>query len=166
MQDLGQKTEVSLDDFIKTFVPNFPKYFEISDVLRHMDQIKAWNAFSSPPATNKRHEDAVFNQLKRLFDEMVKAAQQVWKQKAPGSNKEQKKTCPKPRWILITDPTATLTTPERPSTIKAFFHHNEDSDPKPYQYHNIAFTGEFKKQGGPANSFDVSPPCIFAHPSS
>jgi hypothetical protein len=98
MTDLGHKTEVSLDDFIKTFVPNFPKYFEITDVLRRMDQMKAWNAFSSPPATNKGHEDAVFKQLSGLFDEMVKATQQVWKQKASGSKK---KKSPKPRWILI-----------------------------------------------------------------
>ena len=79
MQDLGHKTEVSLDDFIETFVPNFPRYFKITDVLRRMGEVKAWNAFSSPPAVNKRNEDAVFKQLTCLFDEMVKAAQQVWK---------------------------------------------------------------------------------------
>jgi hypothetical protein len=163
-EDVRYKTEVSLDDFIKTFVPPFPEAFTITDVLRRVEEVKAWKDFSSSHATNKRNEDVVCKQLTRLFDEMVKAAQHAWKRTNPGSSKEKMKTCPKPRWSLITEPTATPNTPERPSALKPdmFFHCNEGSDSKLHKYHNIAFTVEFS---GTANSFDVSPSHIF-DPSS
>jgi hypothetical protein len=81
MEDVRYKTEVSLDNFIKTFVPPFPECFKITDVLRRMEEVKAWKEFS---ATNKRNENVVCEQLTRLFDEMAKAAQHTWSSSAIG----------------------------------------------------------------------------------
>ena len=160
MEDVRSKTEVSLDDFIETFVPNLPEHLELTHVLRRMNDIGAWKVFSSPPAITPMSEDKTFKQLTRLFDEMVKAAQFAWM--SMGTK------CPKQRWNLVTEPTITPNTNERPTSIKpdALFHRTEDSDSKSFTFYDIAFTAQFKKLGGKANTLEVSPAsCIFVHPS-
>jgi hypothetical protein len=129
------KTEVSLDDFMDTFVPGLPENLEISLVLQHMLNFKTWKGSYS------YNKNDIF---KQLFNGMVNAAQFVWEE-----------TCPERRWSFITG--ATPSTPERTSTIRtpdAFFYRTgkQHSDSQSYSYYHIAFTAEFKST---AYSFDV-----------
>ena len=138
------KPEVSLDDFIDTFVPGLPENLEISLVLQHMLNFKTWKGSYS------YNENDVFNQL---FDEMVNTAQFVWEE-----------TCPEQRWSFITG--ATPNTPERTSTIKPdallYRTNKRPSDSRPYSCYHIALPAEFKKS---ANSLDVSPFVYLADPT-
>jgi hypothetical protein len=120
------KTEVSLDDFIDTFVPSLPENLEIPLVLQHMLNFKTWKGSYS------YDKNDIF---KQLFDEMVNTAQFVWEE-----------TCPEQRWSFITG--AVPNTPEGSSNIRpdAFFYHTPEqvSDSRPYSYFHVAFTAEFK----------------------
>ena len=137
-----EEYEVSLDDFIDTFVPDLPANLEISLVLHHMLNLHTWNDFSSYPTTDDQSDI-----LKQLFDKSVNAAQYIWEE-----------SCPEQRWSLITG--ATLNTPKRTSTIKpdAFVYRtgNQYSHSHSYSYDHVAFLIEFKKTTDP---LDVSPEC-------
>ena len=58
-----EEYEVSLDDFIDTFVPDLPANLEISLVLHHMLNLHTWNDLSSHPSTDDQSDI-----LKQLFD--------------------------------------------------------------------------------------------------
>jgi hypothetical protein len=147
-------TQVSLGDFIETFVPNVLENLAITPVLDRMQKIEAWKEFSTSPSADAspslENRITGIKQLTTLFDKMVEAAQHVWKER-----------CPKQRWSLVTtESSVTPNTPERPTAIEpdAFFYGKADSASQSYTYYNIAFPAEFKCGGtSTANSLDVSP---------
>jgi hypothetical protein len=134
-------TEVSLDDFIDTFVPSLPENLEISLVLQHMLNFKTWKGSYS------YNKNDIFEQL---FDEMVNAAQFVWEE-----------MCPEQRWSFITG--ATPNTHERTSTTRpdAFFYRTskQHSYSQSDAYFHVAFTADFKAE---MSSLYVSPAQVSA----
>jgi hypothetical protein len=130
------KTEVSLEDFVDTFVPGLPENLEVSLVLQHMLNFKTWKGLWSYDTNDF---------FKQLFDEMVNVAQFVWEE-----------MCPEQRWSVITG--AMPNAPETSSSIRpdAFFYRTgkQHSDSQSYSYYHTAFTADFKKS---ADSLDVSP---------
>ena len=156
MHGTQSKTEVSLDDFINTSLPNLPMGLNIADVHRRMST-KVWKKFSSPPATNPDAEDTIFGHLTPLFNAMVKAAKASLRTK---KGKEKMALDLEERWSLITEPKVTPNIKERCTTIKpdALFRR---SNSKSFSYYDIALTAEFKKRGGIGDSLDVSHPSSF-----
>jgi hypothetical protein len=75
------KTKVSLDDFVKTFLPCLPEHLNITHIPQHLLNLEALNKFSSSPSTNEDEKNAVFKQLTSLFNKIVNAVQCVWKER-------------------------------------------------------------------------------------
>jgi hypothetical protein len=154
--DLLYMTKVSLDEFIETFLPKLPEGIEVtSDFVTQMNEVQSWNEFL-PPLGAKGIEDVTFKRLTCIFDKMVQLAQTQWGNR-----------CPMQQWSLLTAPTSTPTTPERPSTFKpdAYFYQTECSRTRSYSYYDMAFTAEFKNEKN-CGLVDVSPasPILFVPP--
>jgi len=151
--DVRYKTEVSFDDFIKTFVPNVLENLSLTPVLDRMQKIEAWKEFSSSLSADASSENRSFKQLTPLFDKIVEAAQYVWNL-----------TCPEQQWSLVTESTATPNSSERPPIIKpdAFFYHKAYSHlQSPYSYFNIAFAAD-SKCGGTDSFLDNTSKLVYA----
>jgi hypothetical protein len=146
--DLLYRTEVSLDEFIVTFLPKLPEGVKVtSDFVTQMNEAQIWNGFL-PPSNAEGNEDAIFKCLTPIFDKMVQLAQVQWEN-----------SCPKQQWSLLTALTSAPTAPERPSTFKpdAYFYHNSFSQTMSHSYYDMAFTAEFKKLNRSNDVADVSP---------
>jgi hypothetical protein len=153
LQDnLMYKTEVSLDEFIETFVPKLPEGVKVtSNFVTQMNKAQAWHRFlpylSNAPGIEA--EDIVFKRLTRIFNKMmVRQARKQWKTR-----------CPKQQWSLLTAHSATPTTPERLSKFKpdAYFYRKIVSRTTTHSYYDMAFTAEFKKHSENTDAVDVSP---------
>lgn len=145
---LQYKTEISLDEFIETFVPKLPKGLEVtSDFVTQVNKAQAWHGFL-PPSDADGGEGAIFKHLTPIFDKMVIQAQKQWGNR-----------CPRQRWSLLTAPTSTPSTPERASTFKpdAYFYRTASLGTTSYSYYDMAFAVEFKKHSGNAEVVDVGP---------
>jgi hypothetical protein len=146
--DLLYRTEVSLDEFIGTFVPKLPEGVEVtSNFVTQMNEAQIWNGFL-PPSNAEGSEDAIFKRLTPIFDKMVQLAQTQWEN-----------SCPKQQWTLLTALTSAPTTPERLSSFKpdACFYRNSFSRTMSHSYYDMAFTAEFKKHNRSNDVADVSP---------
>jgi hypothetical protein len=147
--DLLYTTKVSLDEFIETFVPKLPEGIKVtSDFVTQMDEDQTWNGLLLPlDADSEGNEDATFKSLTSIFDKMVQVAHEQWKTR-----------CPKQQWSLLTAPTSTPTTPDRPSNFKpdVYFYRNFFSQTMSYSYYDMAFTAEFKKHNRNDDVVDVS----------
>jgi hypothetical protein len=146
--DLLYKTRVSLDEFIEAFLPKLPKGVEVtSNFVTQMNKAKAWRGFLLPSDAGGK-EYVVFKRLTHIFDKMVEQARKQWG-----------KSCPKQQWSLLTAPSSTQSTAERPSTIKpdAYFYRKAFLQTTSYSYYDMAFVAEFNKYNGNAEVVDVGP---------
>jgi hypothetical protein len=102
--DLMHRTEISLDEFIGTFVPKLPEGVKVtSNFATQMYKAQAWRRFL-PYLSNARGietEDVVSERLTRIFNKMVQQAQKQWKTRCPLA---------KQQWSLLTAHSATPTT--------------------------------------------------------
>ena len=149
--DLRCKTEVSLDEFIKIFVPELPEGLEItSDFAEQITNTRAWNNFISP-SRDEGNEDDVFKRLVPNFDNMMVQARNHWGNR-----------CPSQKWFLLTDPTFTPYASESASRFKPDTHmyrkaSSKTSSRAKSSFYDMAFPAEFKKRSGNAELIDVCP---------
>ena len=150
--DLQCKTEVSLDEFIKIFVPDFPEGLEVtSDVAEQITNTRAWNNFISP-SRDEGNEDDVFKRLVPIFDNMTVQARNHWGNR-----------CPSQKWfLLLTDPTFTPYASESASRFKPDAHmyrkgSSKTSSRAKSTFYDMAFPAVFKKRSGNAELVDVCP---------
>jgi hypothetical protein len=149
--DLMYKTEVSLDEFIGTFVPKLPEGVKVtSNFVTQMYKAQAWRRFLPylSKASGTEAEDDVYKRLTRIFNKMAQQAQKQWKTR-----------CPEQRWSLLTAHSTTPTIPERSSTFKpdAYFYRKIVSRTTTHSCYDMAFTAEFQKHSENADTVDVSP---------
>lgn len=150
MKDLGRAFVITVDQFTKAFLPRLPDDMDETAIERITASMKrargernTWSPLDVRPSESGRSENATFEPLKPLFDDMVQRARKV--------------THADQNFDFVMEPNTAPTSATRPSRFRPDAVAIETSTrSRPIEFDNIAWCGEFKKLSGPQDTQDVS----------